>query len=136
MKLYSPHFVGFSLANEHEHMPDWSDWRTLVNRCCILLPPLSAASSVCALFATWLSPSNKLFQGIHICLSPVEIPYLQSLHVFGIPVQRPHPLALEFRKSVCGMLWIFSGIAQWKPVIVFNLPSWEGCGRRHLSVQK
>ena len=63
------------------------------------------------------------FQGIHSCLSPVEIPDLEPLHAFGIPivsiphafgfpVQRIPPCPWNSEKPSMVSYWVFSGIAQ------------------------
>ena len=78
-----------------------------INAC--LVSWLSVVWSVYVLFANWLSPWNRHFHGTHSCLSPVEIPYLQPLHAFGILIvstpsclqisSSKNPLALRILKS-------------------------------------
>ena len=68
-------------------------------------------------------PLNICFQGIHSCLSPVEIRDLEPLHAFGIPivsmphafrfpVQRIPPCPWNSEKLSMVSCWVFSGIAQ------------------------
>ena len=40
----------------------------------------------------------------------------------GFPVQRPPRLASEFQKAVHGLVWIFSGIAQYIMLSLYHPP--------------
>ena len=92
----NPDFVGFLLQMNPK--------TSLIDRClsCILLLRSSTVSSVQALYA---------FQGIHSCLSPVEILDLKT-PCPQISSSKIAPLPLEFWKAILGMVRIFSGIAQ------------------------
>ena len=45
---------------------------------------------------------------------PLEFQTALPPHVFGIPVQETPPSPSEFQEAAHGMVWIFSGITQWK----------------------
>ena len=63
-------------------------------------------------FHSLTTPSRQNFQNV---LSP---------DASGFPVQRPppHPLASEFQKAVHGLVWIFSGIAQYIMLSLYHPP--------------
>ena len=113
---------------------------------CILLPRLSAALSVRALFLNQLSPQNKHFQGIHSCLSPVEIPDLTSpplllslIPIISIPQclrisSSKNPLLpLEFHKAIRGMVHTCMDIF-WNSPILQTLLSNENYTIENLKV--
>ena len=64
-------------------------------------------------FHSLTTPSRQNFQNV---LSP---------DASGFPVQRPPPptpLASEFQKAVHGLVWIFSGIAQYIMLSLYHPP--------------
>ena len=64
-------------------------------------------------FHSLTAPSRQNFQNV---LSP---------DASGFPVQRPPPapsLALEFQNAVHGLVWIFSGIAQYIMLSLYHPP--------------
>ena len=97
---FQPTFCWFSSTNEHKNI---TNFFLLMDAC---LVSCFWGRQQCHQFKLY-----KHFQGIHSCLSPVEILDLKT-PCLQISSSKIAPLPLEFWKAVLGMGRIFSGIVQ------------------------
>ena len=107
--IYDPYFVPFLLQmNTKTYLSDWC-------LSCILHPKLSAVLPVRAFLVSWLSPDNKCFKEYTLGIPIVSMP--PCLWISSSKTTPPTtPLLFKFEKALCGMVWIFSGIAQYMKI--------------------
>ena len=88
---------------------------------------LSIIASTC--FICELIKLIKRFQGIHSCLSPVEIPDLNPPQAFKLPViSVHHTFGCLIQRTLLALriprghpwygMWVFSGMTQWQIIFV------------------
>ena len=117
--MYNPRFVGFLLQMNTN--------TCLINQClsCILLPRQSVVSSVRSFVLILKVHKISFFKEYTLVCLLWKSQIQKPPHAFGIPIvslplclrissSKNPPLPLEFRKAVCGMVWIFSGSSHFR----------------------